>query len=132
VAGPIATMLAGAAVSAAAGGLIGALVSKGVPEEDAHFFAEGLRRSGVLVIVNAKNDAEADRLAAVCVYDIVIELPAQYGGPERRKAQQAYSGVDRRAAWPRLSSLRTKTRRIPGGRRVDHLCNLHDAGGREA
>jgi hypothetical protein len=66
VAGPIATMLAGAAVSAAAGGLIGALVSKGVPEEDAHFFAEGLRRSGVLVIVNAKNDAEADRLAAVC------------------------------------------------------------------
>jgi hypothetical protein len=37
-------------------------------------------------------EAQPDvRLAAVCVYDIVIELPAQYGGPERRKAQQAYS-----------------------------------------
>jgi hypothetical protein len=81
-----------------------------VAEEDAHFFAEGLRRGGVLVIVSAKNDAETERAEEVmsamappisrsaCVYDIVIELPAQYGGPERRKAQQAYSGVDRRAA----------------------------------
>ena len=141
IAGPIATMLAGAAAGAAAGGLIGALIHRGVPEEHAHFFAEGLRRGGTLVIVNAQNEEQArdaeevmmengavdiqERrgewmqqgwkgrfeeaqatpaaaedlpLAAVCVYDVVIQLPAQYTGPERRKAAQPYSGMERRAA----------------------------------
>lgn len=143
IAGPVATMLAGAAAGAAAGGLIGALANRGIPEEHAHFYAEGLRRGGTLVIVNAENaeqirgaeeamlengavdiqrrrsewmqqgwrgrfDADGDRalalrdeefpLAAVCVYDMVIEMPAQYSGPERRRSTQRYSGTERRAA----------------------------------
>jgi hypothetical protein len=126
IAGPIATMLAGAAAGTAAGGLIGALTSKGVAEEHAHFFAEGLRRGGTLIIVNAQNEEQANDaeevmmdngavdmeerlgageegsnvpLAAVCVYDVVIELPAQqYRGPERRQAARPYQGMDRRAA----------------------------------
>jgi hypothetical protein len=126
VAGPLATILAGAAAGTAAGGLMGALTSKGVPEEHAHFFAEGLRRGGTLIIVNAQNHEQAKDaeevmmengaidiqeaqatpaaaeelpLAVVCVYDVVIELPAQqYGGPERRQATRPYSGMDRRAA----------------------------------
>jgi hypothetical protein len=144
VAGPIATMLAGSAAGAAAGGLIGSLATRGIPEDHGHFFAEGLRRGGTLVMVNAENneqtmdaeevmvrngavdirerreqwmqegwhgrfDVTEDEtprteqdfdvpLAAVCVYDAVIELRTPYRGLERRKAPQPYSGMERRAA----------------------------------
>lgn len=40
---------AGAVVGGAAGGLIGALTDAGVPEQDAHVYAEGIRRGGTLV-----------------------------------------------------------------------------------
>lgn len=41
--------IAGAAVGGAAGGLVGALTHAGVKEEDAHVYAEGVRRGGTLV-----------------------------------------------------------------------------------
>jgi hypothetical protein len=164
VAGPVSTLLLGTALGAAAGGVIGALRSKGVPEEDAQFYAEGVRRGGVLITVAARTDEAARRaeeilkrhgavdidqrreqlkqqgwspapasaasasaaptgkpaaakteqrttkepkteepevpLAAVCVYDIVIEAPApleeSYAGPERRTRTAGYEGMDRR------------------------------------
>jgi len=43
----------GAAAGAVTGGLVGALMDVGLPEEDAHFYAEGVRRGGVLVTVHA-------------------------------------------------------------------------------
>jgi hypothetical protein len=41
--------ITGAAVGGAAGGLIGSLTEAGVPERDAHVYAEGVRRGGTLV-----------------------------------------------------------------------------------
>jgi len=58
-AGPIAAALAGAGIGAAAGGAIGALVHLGVPEEEAHYYAEGVRRGGTLITVNASTDEMA-------------------------------------------------------------------------
>jgi len=59
-AGPIAAALGstavGAGIGAAAGGLIGALVGAGVPEEEAHYYAEGVRRGGTLVTVKADDN----------------------------------------------------------------------------
>ncbi len=52
-AGPLAAALAGAGIGAAAGGLVGALTGMGIPEEDAHTYAEGVRRGGSLVTVHA-------------------------------------------------------------------------------
>jgi hypothetical protein len=60
-AGPALTLLGGTVAGAVTGGLIGGLKSKGVPEEDAHFFAEGLRRGGTLITVHAENDELAER-----------------------------------------------------------------------
>ena len=62
-AGPIASALAGAGIGAVAGGTIGALRRLGVPEQDAHYYAEGVRRGGVLVTADANDDDEA-RIAA--------------------------------------------------------------------
>ena len=58
-AGILATTLATTAAGAAAGGLIGSLIDYGVPEEDAHLYAEGIRRGGTLVTVRASIDRAA-------------------------------------------------------------------------
>jgi hypothetical protein len=63
-AGPVGTALAGGGIGFAAGGIIGALTGAGVPEEEAHSYAEGVRRGGVLVTVRAEDDM-ADRAMAV-------------------------------------------------------------------
>lgn len=52
---------AGAAAGAATGGVLGALKDAGHSDEDAHVYAEGVRRGGTLVSVKAK-DEEADRV----------------------------------------------------------------------
>jgi uncharacterized protein (TIGR02271 family) len=64
-AGPIAAALTGAGIGAVAGGLIGGLTNLGVPEEEAHYYAEGVRRGGILVTVAADTEAEADAAAEV-------------------------------------------------------------------
>lgn len=64
-AGPIAAILTGAGVGAVAGGLIGGLTAAGVPEEEAHYYAEGVRRGGTLVTVAAE-DTQAQQ-----AYDIM-------------------------------------------------------------
>jgi len=60
-AGPIAAALAGAGIGAVAGGLIGGLTRLGVPEEEAHYYAEGVRRGGILVTVAASDQAQASQ-----------------------------------------------------------------------
>jgi hypothetical protein len=57
-AGWLASTAVGAAAGAATGGLVGALTEAGVSEEDAHAYAEGVRRGGTLVSARV---ADADR-----------------------------------------------------------------------
>jgi uncharacterized protein (TIGR02271 family) len=64
-AGPIAAALTGAGIGAVAGGLIGGLTRLGVSEEDAHYYAEGVRRGGILVTVAADDDDEAEQAVDV-------------------------------------------------------------------
>jgi stress response protein YsnF len=64
-AGPIAAALTGAGIGAVAGGLIGGLTRLGVPEEEAHYYAEGVRRGGILVTVAANDGASADKAVGV-------------------------------------------------------------------
>lgn len=58
-AGPVAAALAGAGIGAVAGGVIGALAKIGVPEDEAHYYAEGVRRGGMLITLHARDDAAA-------------------------------------------------------------------------
>jgi predicted O-methyltransferase YrrM len=44
--------------------MLGALTAWGVPEEEARYYAEGVRRGGVLVTVDA-SDERADRAAQI-------------------------------------------------------------------
>ncbi len=87
-AGPVLPLL-GTVFGAIAGGLIGGLTRKEIPEADAHFYAEGLRRGGTLIIVAAENDELAQRAR---------EIMKQHGAAEldERVEQWAKSGWSRR------------------------------------
>jgi len=70
-AGPLATAVAaivgagvGAAAGGAVGGIIGGLIDLGIPEEQANYYAEGIRRGGVLVTART-SDADTDRAHAI-------------------------------------------------------------------
>ncbi len=58
-AGWLATTALGALAGGAVGGVIGALTQAGVDEEDAHVYAEGVRRGGTLVSVRAEESVAA-------------------------------------------------------------------------
>jgi hypothetical protein len=54
--GAWATIAAAAAAGGIVGGIIGAFTDRGVTDEDAHLYAEGLKRGGTLVTVVAPGD----------------------------------------------------------------------------
>ena len=58
-AGWLASTLAGLAAGAATGGIVGALVDAGLSEDEAHAYAEGIRRGSTMVSVRV--DDAADR-----------------------------------------------------------------------
>ncbi|HLL91069.1 MAG TPA: YsnF/AvaK domain-containing protein, partial [Tepidisphaeraceae bacterium] len=63
--GPLAAnLIGGAGIGAVTGGLTGALINNGVPEEDAQLYTEGVRRGGTLLTVRA-DDARADQAADI-------------------------------------------------------------------
>lgn len=64
-AGPIAAGLAGAAGGAVAGGLVGGLIGLGIPDEEAHTYAEGVRRGHTLVIAKTSDEAAGQARAAM-------------------------------------------------------------------
>jgi hypothetical protein len=64
-AGPIAGAIGGLTVGAAAGGIIGLLKDHGFTEEEAEFYAEGVRRRGSLLTLLAKDDAPGRKRKSV-------------------------------------------------------------------
>lgn len=110
-AGWLAATAVGAAAGAATGGIVGALTEAGVSDEDAHSYAEGVRRGGTLVSARVA-DAERTRLDGI-LNESAVNLrdrsaawhktgwksfdPASqpYGADEVRKERQIYGGAPR-------------------------------------
>jgi hypothetical protein len=63
-AGWIAATALGAAAGGVTGGILGALTAAGVSENEAHVYAEGIRRGGTLVSARV-SDRDAERVAAI-------------------------------------------------------------------
>jgi len=72
----------GAAIGAATGGLVGALTHAGVPERDAHVYAEGVRRGGTLVTAKV-DDALAPTARRILSDDRTVDIAS------RRQAYEA-------------------------------------------
>jgi hypothetical protein len=63
-AGWLVAALTGAGVGAAAGGLLGSLTGAGMSEEDAHVYAEGVRRGGTMLTARV-DEGQAARVESV-------------------------------------------------------------------
>jgi hypothetical protein len=61
---------AGAGIGAATGGIVGALKGTGISEEDAHVYAENIRRGGLLLTV------EVEEKLATQVFEVLDEANA--------------------------------------------------------
>lgn len=68
--------VAGAAVGGAAGGIVGALTDAGVPENDAHVYAEGVRRGGTLVTAKV-DDARAGEAQSILQRHKSVDMNAR-------------------------------------------------------
>lgn len=123
-AGPLAvalTTLTGAGVGAVAGGvtggLLGALIGLGIPEKEAEFYAEGVRRGGVLVTVKAE-DSRTDQIMDILnhhnpvdIHDRAVQWREQgwktYDAskqPVETAADQAQINTEPRGEWRASSS----------------------------
>lgn len=78
---------AGAVAGGAVGGMIGALTGSGVPEEDAHVYAEGVRRGGTLVTARVA-DSDVEEAEAILKRSNWIDI-------EERKSAYREEGWNR-------------------------------------
>lgn len=119
-AGPLIAGLTGAGVGAVAGGLIGALMDIGIPEEEAGYYAEGVRRGGTLVSVNTP-DNRIDQVVAVLNRNGAVDI-------DQRRAyyqQTGYTGYDQNAPSYTDSELQAERERL----RANNMLHMHTAGG---
>lgn len=72
-AGPIAGLIAGGAAGAATGGILGGLIGLGIPDDEAHVYAESVRRGGVLVMVQC-DYADVDRAHQILDRDGAVDI----------------------------------------------------------
>jgi hypothetical protein len=108
-AGWLAATAVGAAAGAATGGIIGALTEAGVSEEDAHIYAEGVRRGGTLVTARVPDSDRAKFEAFLDQSSVNIRdrramwqksgwqrfdpRSKPYGVDEVRKERELYTGL---------------------------------------
>jgi uncharacterized protein (TIGR02271 family) len=116
-AGPIAAALTGAGIGAAAGGLIGGLKNAGVSEADAEYYAEGVRRGGVLLTLRT-SDAMADN--AVEILDSAGAVDVDEKASEWRSS-----------GWSPKHTARTDTKDMKGDRTLDVVQEEIEIGKRE-
>jgi hypothetical protein len=108
-AGPIAAALAGAGIGALAGGLIGGLTDLGVPEEEAHYYAEGVRRGGILVTVASGSEAQASQAVDIMKRHGAIDIDERATQWKRQGWKGRFEAATQDE--PAVKSRRTQTAR---------------------
>lgn len=93
LASTVAAAAGGALIGGAAGGIVGALTDAGVPEHDAHVYAESVRRGGTLVTARV-NDALAPSASAILKNDRTVDIASRRAAYE----QSGWSRFDETAA----------------------------------
>jgi uncharacterized membrane protein len=95
-AGPLAGAIGGMGVGAAAGGLIGLLKDHGVSEDEAEFYAEGVKRGGALITVHGiPEEREKDmrkilnERGAITVEQLANEWRTKHSAAEPEQVRRA-------------------------------------------
>jgi hypothetical protein len=101
--------VAGAAVGGATGGIVGSLTGAGVPEQDAHVYAEGVRRGGSLVTARVADDRVTEAKSILDAHKSV-DLTLRRGAYE----QSGWSSFDEQAPAYTPDQVAAERGRYPG------------------
>jgi len=82
---------AGAVVGGATGGIVGALMANGATEDEAHVYAESLRRGGTLLTMRAPDDRAAEATRIISRFSAVTM--AERGAAYRQTGWQAFDAA---------------------------------------
>ena len=82
-AGPLLAAIGGIGVGAIAGGLIGAMTNVGVPEEEAHYYAEGVRRGDTVVTVQT-DDSGGERAREILDRNGAVDIEGRVSSWRQR------------------------------------------------
>jgi hypothetical protein len=101
--------VAGAALGGATGGIIGTFTGSGVHEQDAHVFAEGVRRGGSVVSVRTEDDRAG-------IAEAIFARSNQVDIAERRirYEQEGWHGFDPKSPPYDRESMRDRIDFMPG------------------
>src|SRR3569623_651764 len=100
----------GAALGATSGGILGALLKAGVTEEDAHVYAEGVRRGGTLVTVRV-DETRADSANAILQAAKGVDINARRqeyaneGWKRFDETAEPYAPVTNRTQWDSVTRI---------------------------
>lgn len=114
-AGPLATTLLGAGVGAAAGGLIGVLMDAGIPESEAQYYAEGLRRGGAVVTVHTQDEMMVERATNIFERNGAVDIDRR--ADEWR--QSGWTGYDQKVSSQAATTPLSQNQRNAGFGRFD-------------
>ncbi|HLV81338.1 MAG TPA: hypothetical protein VKT32_13720 [Chthonomonadaceae bacterium] len=105
-AGWLTMTLAGVGVGAVVG-LAGSLIHAGVPHEEAHYYSEGVKRGGTLLVVKSENEM-ADRVAQILQDDGAVDI-------HERAAQWRQEGYLPPPQDPRIAAAATTSPSVAAG-----------------
>jgi len=86
------------------------LTGKGIPQEDAHVYAEGVRRGGALVVADTENN-QADRAVAILDRNNILDME-QLGARYRKDGFQGFDAAQPPYKEPNLSQERQVNRDV--------------------
>jgi hypothetical protein len=72
--GPIAGLIGGLGIGAAAGGVIGLFKDMGLSDEEAEYYAEGIKRGGAMVSIKCEDKDRCDRAERVMKENAAIDI----------------------------------------------------------
>ncbi len=92
--------LTGASLGVVAGGLVGALVQHGVPEDLAPHYEEGVRKGGTVVTTRTETDRESEILALFRRHNAVEVEAAGLSAEALRRGHEELSHIESAGAEP--------------------------------
>jgi len=119
-AGPIIGGVTGLVAGAATGGIVAALVKTGIPEEEAQYYAEIVRRGGTLVSVTTP-DADAARARQIIERHNPVNVQERVTGWQR----SGWKGFDPNAA-PYTATTTDRTRTAVAGESVPTAVEIEE------
>jgi len=114
----------GAVAGAATGGITAALIKTGLPEDEAQYYTEGVRRGGTLLVVDTDSDAKAQR--AVDIMDRYGAVDVNQRAQDWKQSGWKYDANAKPYTADQLNSFRSTSQAKTSGSMPSSTSNMQN------